>query len=712
MKIGCTIQTGASGLSNPLAPPCVARIPLALVATALLCWRDMNGNARGRRPHSDTGEQTMITIIDKRRSNWSIVSPTGQSPAVGWAVSELRRYLQEMTGCELEVSDTPTPDACELVVSLRASLSAADRALLPPPAEGYDGYAIVARATAGGAPPRIIIAGDNGRGAAYGVYDLLERFGCRWFYPTSDPADQEVVPRCDSLSLEPGAWTIASPLRFRICNGSAWYFCMNTAEAVRQTDWGFKCRYNMMGWQGDTKTPLLKQYEGLGANGLLDELAKREMTIHGPAHCFNLLLDTDTYMPDHPEWFGMRDGKRVPQAYGGAQFCWSNADARKELIRNAVEFIAHAPLIQIFMPAPFDGGICCACPDCQRQGAGNLLALLANELTEEVAAAAPHAFVEASGGYAPVNDPPSDVTLHPKLRIVYVHWGRHHGRGYAEPAYDRIDTMMAWRRAARDGLNLCQYYTDNFASPWIAPPYAIAMISDRQWIVEHNADSIYMLMWSPGYWWNHSLNGYLAGRCFYDFTSDPFAGIRDYALRYFGPEAGPLLGDYYDQWAREIDLAYRVKDYSQPVHRAMLAEQRRKWIDPAVEAVKGDAVLAHRVGKVEKLHALAERLTEAHRQRDELWDAREAGDFDRAAQLLHRVDAYTASVLEFMYGIADLNQGLLDRNEIPSFITANIRGWIEGEAKAVADRNRKVERPWGWKPVSETDMLPSAVTDQ
>ena len=58
------------------------------------------------------------------------------------------------------------------------------------------------------------------------------------------------------------------------------------------------------------------------------------MLLHGPAHCFNLLLRAEDCMTNHPEWFGLRNGKRVPQTFAGAQFCWSNPEARKQFTDN------------------------------------------------------------------------------------------------------------------------------------------------------------------------------------------------------------------------------------------------------------------------------------------------------------------------------------------------------------------------------------------
>ena len=95
------------------------------------------------------------------------------------------------------------------------------------------------------------------------MYDLLERLGCRWFYPTEDPADPEVVPGSNTLSLPAGKWAVASPMKYRICNGSEWFFEMEAAPALKQLEWAMKARYNAMGWQADTHTPLEAQYQQL-----------------------------------------------------------------------------------------------------------------------------------------------------------------------------------------------------------------------------------------------------------------------------------------------------------------------------------------------------------------------------------------------------------------------------------------------------------------
>jgi len=131
------------------------------------------------------------------------------------------------------------------------------------------------------------------------------------------------------------------------------------------------------------------QYRQLADGGLLAELAKRDMMLHGPAHCFNLLLHAEDYMTNHPDWFGLRGGKQVPQTFAGAQFCWSNPVARKQFTDNVEAFARQAPQIHILCLVPFDGGQACECDQCRKVGASNLLMLLMGEVIEPLKTSRP-----------------------------------------------------------------------------------------------------------------------------------------------------------------------------------------------------------------------------------------------------------------------------------------------------------------------------------
>lgn len=646
-----------------------------------------------------------ITVTESGRSAWSIVSASATSEVCWWAAWELQRYLKQISKVELPVANAAV-EGPAITVGLRSDLPASYAALLPPAAEGHDGFAL------GIGERSIVVGGDNERGVVYGVYELLERLGCRWYYPTMDPKDPEIVPKLDKVEFEAGSMAIASPIPIRIDNASSFFFEIEPEIMIKQLDVAMKARYNGMGWQCDHRTYVGDQYKELVDTGVIRELKNRGMLLHGPAHSFPHYLPTERYFEDHPEWFGMRDGKRVPQVYGGAQFCWSNEAARKVFVDNAEQFILESPAIDIFCTLSFDGGPACDCPECKKSTPGDLVFLLLNELIERLAVSAPHVKVETSGGYNPVHEPPQVNKADDRLRIIWAHWGRHHGMGFDDPTYCWLDNLELWRKAAVGGLTLCMYYTDNFATPWISAPYERVVEGDRRYILDKQIDAIYMLMWPKGYWWNHSFNNYMAGRCFYDASLAPREVLRDYAMSYYGPDAGPLILDYYEQWADEINLPYRVKDDSQASDRAMLAEQRRKWIDPAVAATENDPVYAHRVGKVAILHDAAERLTEAHRMHDEIEHLRSNQKWEEATALLDEAKTYTDGVIAHIASIAELDQGLIDRNEVPAFMTLTIKGWIEREEQAIAARDTIIKQRGVWEEIDSNDMLPTAVTGE
>lgn len=623
-----------------------------------------------------------VSIVREGKSNWRIASPSLDKPEARWATGELQKYIRRMSGCGLLiVEDAATSPT--IVVGLRESLAPSDQALLPAAAKGYDGYAVAVRAENNGCPARIVLAGDNSRGMIYGAYDLLERLGCRWCYPAQDSSDIEVVPKETTLALSAGGWSVASPMRFRICNGSAWFFDLDLENARKQLDWGMKNRYNAIGWQGESTTSLVHQYQIIQNAGLFDEMDKRGMLFHGPGHSFDHFLRSEDYFDKHPEWFGLRHGKRVPQNALGSQFCWSNAEARRQFVDNVIAFVRACPRLNILMIVSIDGGRCCECAECEKGGASNLLMVLMSEVIDRLAKESPQLLVETVAGYAPMVEPPSGVPIHPRQRVVWAHWGRYYGFGYGDPRYDLRNNLETWTKAVRKQITVCQYYTDNFAEPWIIPPFAIAMVGDRQYFIEQGIESVYMLMWPPGYWWNHSLNGYVAGRCFYDASLDPWNEIHDFALHYYGPKAGLLLGDYLEEWGRHVDLAYSLRGTAGEMESKMLAGQRARLIDPAVKAVEDDLILRYRVAKVEKLHTLAEKLAHLFAGRALIQKARANKDFQGAEGLITQARRDAEDVLAWFHALADCRQGLIEKQEIPSFITWGVKNWIDEETKTL-----------------------------
>ena len=139
--------------------------------------------------------------------------------------------------------------------------------------------------------------------------------------------------------------------------------------------------------------------------------------LHGPIsdHILNVVLPRELYYKNHPEYFMMNSaGKRVVK-YNPFQInpCLSNPEARKIIVRNAVEY-AKAQTSSTFLDVNLaDDFALCRCPGCAELNDGLTndsegASLLANEIAEAVAGEVPGMVFNRSA-YATRQAPPKKI---------------------------------------------------------------------------------------------------------------------------------------------------------------------------------------------------------------------------------------------------------------------------------------------------------------
>lgn len=539
---------------------------------------------------------------------WAVENVSADSKPASFASSELRKYLSLTLG--RDVTEGPAaPGDARIRIGLRTDLPEEDRARLPEPAEGFDGYAVSVQNAEDG-PPTWIVAGENDRGVLYGVYDVLERVGWRWFHPTLDEHDPEVRPSTNEIHLAEAQWAVASPMRVRAL---IWYVDrarMRTRppspDALRaQIDWVVKTRHNTLEYSGierDASSPVRQ--------ALAEEARKRGLLIQSPGHNFDVFLpNTAEAFAEHPEWFGERKGTRRRHAYTGAQFCWTNEGAIQEFIRNVSSFVTERPELDTLTLSPLDGGgpKPCECDLCTDHTPTDRYLALANQVAASLEDQAPDVTIEALVGYQHVADPPESVVPDERVRGRFAVWQRGLNKGYST---DRQGPKLAaWNKVFNGRLTAYQYYSDNFANPALASVYTKQMKSDREFIFQIGADGALNLLYPDDYWWRQTLNAYLAGRAFYDPAVDPDDLLRDYALRYHGPRAGPLMAEYYATLVEHPRIGAAGLRISSPAALMLLTRLRTEKLTPAAKLVKDDPLFHRRMTKALHWHEVAERTT-------------------------------------------------------------------------------------------------------
>lgn len=528
-----------------------------------------------------------ITFAGK--TDWHIKLSNDAGLVERFAAGELVKYIEKITGARLKIAASGKKT---ILLGLRKNLTADG---LTAPKTGADGYAISISSD------KIVIAGDNARSVLYGVYDLLERMGCRWYHPAMDPKDSEVVPRNPNLIIPVGKWSEASPFEDRVYWMSGLAFEIRQKQSLAQIDWAAKNRFNTLSWQC-VPEKMDRDLAEMESKGVFAAMEKRGLVLHGPGHSFPYFMPTDRYFKDHPEWFGFHDGKRRP--HGGVwpamNFCMSNKQAVEQYVSNVEEFIGKYPHFKRLDILPIDGGLPCECEECSKSTPTDLALMVYNKVAERLAVIAPDVVVDCVPGYSVVEKTPDKVRPSDMLSACYAHWGRNHRTAYGDPDYPRKENLLTWMSLFKR-FWICSYYAANSHQPFTGPPYLHAITGDTEFMLKHHVTGAFVLEYPPGFWWSNSFNIRMAGIYPYYYPArDTRSELRDYALHYYGPKAGPIIHEYLSKLGDNANLesSYRASRGDATVEDMAFLRQMQGLLDRAAELASDNSLYAYRVSKL------------------------------------------------------------------------------------------------------------------
>ena len=297
-----------------------------------------------------SGRAAKLTLIGRKQQPVTIVYPPGGRVA-RFAATELQKYLDQMTGQRPAVSSNPTSKG-QLLFLINAD-AVPDDAKVPKkllPEVGTDAFAIRTY------DDRMVIAGGSERAVLFGVYDFLERVGCRWFGPL-----EEHVPKVETLEIPALDIHEKPALRWRGLE-----FIAGSDPAC--VDWMTKLKLNAA-WPekyipNKDMSASRAQMEATAVPAMID----RGLTIMWGGHILPQLLSPETYA-DHPDYFAkIGESKRLDPNVDYAnrtQLCTSNDEAMRELTQNVVRFLKSHPWIDVLFIWAGDTTEWCGCKNCR-----------------------------------------------------------------------------------------------------------------------------------------------------------------------------------------------------------------------------------------------------------------------------------------------------------------------------------------------------------
>ncbi|HEX8137947.1 MAG TPA: DUF4838 domain-containing protein [Pyrinomonadaceae bacterium] len=455
-----------------------------------------------------------LTLTRNGQPSAEIVISATPSAQEQLAATELQTYLRKISGATLPVSNAAT--GAERTAVLIGVYGAAPVAEWRGERPGPDGFVIETRGNV------IRVIGGDTRGALYGVYDLLEIIGVRWFMPGEMGED---VPARQTVTLAPVERRSAPA--FRAVSGLIW------AGGPGAYDWERRIRASV-----------------------------------GPPNSFfghnwaNIIPPTPENKAAHPEWFALHDGKRIDQ------LCSTNPDVIRITVEKAREFFDQNPEALTFSISPNDGEEFCECDRCRaldRQYGvtdGTLtdrFVHYANQVLAELAKTHPTKQVGLLA-YVQHTRPPVSARPHPNLATIICHtpWEFCHVHALDDPNCTRnrrfMEYVTGWAKLCKH-VGVYDYYGHFYAfTPW---PIVHDIRRDIPLLARIGVERF--MSETQQHWANQGINFYLAAKLLWNPREDTDRLLAEYYDRFYGKASAPMR-KYWERWEQAMIETAKLGD--------------------------------------------------------------------------------------------------------------------------------------------------------
>lgn len=432
-----------------------------------------------------------------------------------YAASELVRYLTKMTGSEFKLV---APEKAKYQVG---SEFVEARGL------GNEGFAV----ETGNGVTKIGGGTPEGRGTLYGVYEFLERCGCRFW-----TVSEEYVPRLDSGNIP--------EVNLRQIPGFPEYrFVISNGAMSINGKWKTNCTCSGWGTSG----------KGAGTDpkwGIVHDLLPFN------SHSLMFFIPPEKYFAGNPEFFALHGNQRVADK-GTSQLCLTNEKMTDEFIRNCRNYLkqSYKPGMILDVSQEDNTGYC-QCPDCRKvnteEGAesGTLV-----RFVNKVAAALEKDYPELrlkTLAYQHTRFASKVTKLHRNVILdlcnIECDFAQAFSGGKENESFAK--ELDAWKKMA-SGLSLTDYGTtfDNYLLPL---PNFDALAQRLRGAKDNNVVAYYTINAhnSPGGEFNE-LRNYLTAKLLWDCELDPWAVTREFCEGYYG-KGGRHIYDYIRWYHNEL----------------------------------------------------------------------------------------------------------------------------------------------------------------
>jgi len=522
--------------------------------------------------------------------------------SVHFAAEELAKYLKEITDTGVPIAhevvhddragtifvgydSIPEDMTVEIVAKERASRQFQAtfnagrfkvRDLLALNRIKTDGYVIITLDS------MLFICGKGTRGTLYGVYDMLERLGCRWWtmWEQDIPKVRQLVIPCMDTWSEPDFER--RELTFKI------------DHPEKYAHWAVKMRLNAVYPRKDSEEPFYANNSRLGG------LYWRSRG----GHTFGKnLMPTEKWFKKHPEYFAL-----IPDGKGGMkrsarQVCFSNPKVAEIMIKDLNAYLDANPEITSFHLSARDNDDYCQCKECLKLGnSTDRIVYLINKVAKGVWKKHPNMMFQTYL-YGPSWHPPQKQQLDPRVVAEFcTHWPYCHVHSVGDVNctmnIEARAYFYGWRRLAPT-VHCYAYYTDFVFGDLIPFPNYEAIAGSIPWYFHRGVSGIKWQCEGECNMLIRPLDNYLIAKLLWDANADP-AVIKNEFIQGYYRAAAPAMREFYSMLHSRSELGtdMTIIAYKPPWQYLLdmnVVKKGRSILKKAYHAAGDDAELVKRI---------------------------------------------------------------------------------------------------------------------
>ncbi|MBI4026442.1 MAG: DUF4838 domain-containing protein [Verrucomicrobia bacterium] len=483
-----------------------------------------------------------LVIVENGQPRAAIVVAADEPKAAN-AAAEIQKYVEKMSGAKLPIVKEGDPVKAPISILVGHTTAAQKLGVKIPSgfnpticadANEEEGYVLMTKGNS------LIVGGNSDgqyQGTLYAAYALLEKLGCRWYFPGEWG---EVIPRQKTINV-PDLQVKSKPdFAIRSVWLSGW-LPTSKDEHLIYVEWGARIG---MTTKGDSMYPTV-----------------------GDGYLGNL-LPPDEYRNTHPEFYAMnKNGRRElhKNAKGQfspqhAMFCLSNPAVLAESIKNLKACFEGKRRIRIADSngiglSPPDGAPFCYCDQCL---AANQNFYFPTRIGERMQSEEFFGFISklakefpgkyfSTYAYSLRELPPQGMKLPPNVMVKLAPISCCALHGGNDPAcwrrQEMIRTVRQWRRLTPHLV--LRDYDPHLLTGVFVPENEAAVIAANIPIYKEigikgmarEGRKVFMQTW---------ISYYLTSKLLWNSKTDVATIKKDFYEKFFGPDAGPPIQAWWD----------------------------------------------------------------------------------------------------------------------------------------------------------------------